>query len=122
MQDATETLTKAQDYVANVQEVLKVQNEAAMALQESIGDLFKQLMETRKTMSEDLDSLKTSSGVMSRAAESMGSVYEGSQAGLERGDQPDVRRSHASVRCPFGGHERIGRADPPDADPVVGDL
>ncbi|MGI6325559.1 MAG: hypothetical protein ACOX1U_01095 [Saccharofermentanales bacterium] len=82
LQDATETLTKAQDYVANVQEVLKVQNEAAMALQESIGDLFKQLMETRKTMSEDLDSLKTSSGVMSRAAESMGSVYEGSQAGL----------------------------------------
>ncbi len=37
LQDATETLTKAQDYVANVQEVLKVQNEAAMALQESMA-------------------------------------------------------------------------------------
>ena len=82
LHDASEALVKAQNYAADVQDVLRLQNEAATALQQSIGDLFKQLIETRRSMSEDLSSMKTSSGVMSRAAEVMGSVYAGSQAGL----------------------------------------
>ncbi|HAL74838.1 MAG TPA: hypothetical protein DCM45_07115 [Clostridiales bacterium] len=82
LHDASEALIRAQSYAADVQEVLRMQNEAATTLQASIGDLFKQLIETRKTMSEDLQSMKHSSSVMSKAAEVMGSVYEGSQAGL----------------------------------------
>ncbi len=82
LHDASEALIKAQNYASDVQDVLRMQNEAATELQSSIGELFKQLIETRKTMSEDLTSLKASSGVMSKAAEIMGSVYEGSQAGL----------------------------------------
>ena len=82
LHDASEALIKAQSYAADVQDVLRMQNEAATTLQSSIGDLFKQLIETRQTMSEDLTSLKASSSVMSKAADVMGSVYEGSQAGL----------------------------------------
>jgi hypothetical protein len=82
LHDASEALIRAQSYAADVQEVLRMQNEAATTLQASIGDLFKQLIETRQTMSEDLKSMKSSSSVMSKAAEVMGSVYEGSQAGL----------------------------------------
>ena len=82
LSDASEALIKAQSYAADVQDVLRMQNEAATSLQQSIGGLFEQLIETRATMSEDLRSMKTSSGVMSKAAEVMGSVYEGSQAGL----------------------------------------
>jgi len=82
LSDASEALVRAQSYAADVQEVLRVQNEAATRLQASIGDLFKQLIETRQTMSEDLKSMKQSSSVMSKAADVMGSVYEGSQAGL----------------------------------------
>ncbi len=79
---ASEAIIKSQSYAAEVQEVLNMQNDAATTLQASIEQLFTQLLETRKTMSEDLTSLKASSGIMSKAAEVMGSVYEGSQAGL----------------------------------------
>jgi hypothetical protein len=51
-------------------------------LQESIGSLFTQLIDTRKAMTEDLQSMKNSSAVMSKAADSMSSVYAGSQSGL----------------------------------------
>lgn len=82
LQDSSESLIAAQVYAKDVKDVLKLQNEAATTLQVSIGDLFSQLVETRRTMSEDLVSLKASSKVMSQAAESMSSVYAGSQSGL----------------------------------------
>lgn len=82
LHDASEALIAAQNYSKDVKDVLKMQNESATALQTSIGELFGQLVDTRKSMSEDLVSLKGSSSVMSKAAEIMGSVYAGSQSGL----------------------------------------
>lgn len=82
LHDASEALIAAQNYSKDVKDVLKLQNESATALQTSIGELFGQLVETRKSMSDDLVSLKASSSVMSKAAEIMGSVYAGSQSGL----------------------------------------
>lgn len=82
LHDASEALIASQSYSKDVGEVLRMQNEAATELQSSIGELFGQLVDTRKSMTEDLQSLKVSSGVMSHAAEIMGSVYEGSQTGL----------------------------------------
>jgi hypothetical protein len=82
LQESANALIAAQDYARDVKDVLKLQNDQATSLQESIRDLFTQLIDTRKAMTEDLQSMKTSSSVMSRAADSMSSVYAGSQSGL----------------------------------------
>jgi hypothetical protein len=82
MMDAADALVAAQNYARDVKDVLKMQSDAATTLQTSIGDLFRQLLETRQAMTEDLHSMQASSGVMSKAADVMGSVYAGSQTGL----------------------------------------
>lgn len=79
---ASESLIAAQEYASSVREALQLQHEQSSALQESIRDLFEQLIETRKAMTEDLTSLRKSSAVMSEASEAMSSVYAGSQEGL----------------------------------------
>ena len=82
LQESAAALVASQAYAKDVREVLQIQSDSAKTLQSSIGDLFAQLIETRKTMSEDLVSLKASSGVMSKSAETMSRVYAGSQSGL----------------------------------------
>ncbi len=82
LQASSDSLIAAQVYAKDVKDVLKLQNESATTLQESIRNLFAQLVETRQSMTEDLVSLKASAGVMSKASDVMSSVYAGSQSGL----------------------------------------
>jgi hypothetical protein len=79
---SAETLIAAQDYARDIKDVLKLQHDQASNLQDSIHDLFSQLVDTRKAMTEDLQSLKSSTHIISKATDSMSSIYAGSQSGL----------------------------------------